>query len=200
MTRYPIGKSVSSLQSDTPTPNALGQVAVQTIPAPEAADDDQLKGATATSSSIVTEITTFLAQPDVPRAIRLTLGGTAADIKGCNITITGTDAAGDALTEDVAITENTAGVYDGAKAFKTVSKVSIPAQDGAGVTVKVGVNEKLGLADKLAFNSVLFTTLNGANEGTAPTVTTSSTVLASNTIDLNSSLSGHDVKVYYVLP
>ncbi|MCK9569607.1 hypothetical protein M0R72_11760 [Candidatus Pacearchaeota archaeon] len=199
MAWYPVPKAASPFQGDAPGAT-LGQIAVQTITAPEAADDDQLKAATATSASVVTNITTFLAQPDVPRAIRLTLGGTAGDIKACNITITGVDAAGDALTENIAITADTAGVYDGAKAFKTVSSVSIPAQDGAGVTVKVGVNEKLGLADKLAFNSVLFTTLNGAKEGTAPTVATSSSVLASNTIDLNSALDGHDVKVYYLLP
>jgi hypothetical protein len=134
-------------------------------------------------------------QPDFPRGLDLTIGGTAGDINASTVTVYGTNFAGTAISEDFGLSEDAAEVLHGAKAFKTVTKVLVPAQDGAGVTLKLGVNDKLGLNEKLSVNAVLYAMLNGVLESTAPTVTVSSTVLESNTVDLFSALSGTVVKV-----
>jgi hypothetical protein len=70
--------------------------------------------------------------------------------------------------------------------------------DGTGATISIGWGDKLGLPLKLSHNTVLFAFLNNTLEGTAPTVTVSSSVLSSNTIDLNSALNGTKVDVYLI--
>jgi hypothetical protein len=116
------------------------------------------------------------------------------------VTITGTNYADETITEVMPVfVENTAGTKIGIKAFKTVTSVSVPAMDGAGVTIAVGFGEKLGLPFKLTHNTVLKTFLNNVVEGTAPTVATSATALESNTISLNSALNGSIVDIYLMI-
>lgn len=141
-------------------------------------------------------ITAGITDPDVPRCVTATAGGTAADIAAIQVTVTGTDASGAEITEDLpAFTENSAGTVVGSKAFATVTEVVIPAHDGTGATTAIGVGDKLGLGAHLGRNTVIAAFLNGAKEGTAPTVATSVSTLSSNTVDLNSSLDGDEVVV-----
>lgn len=134
-------------------------------------------------------VTTAITNPDGARNITATAGGTATDIKAIKVTIEGTNAAGATISEELpAFTVDTAGTKEGAKAFKTVTKITIPAHDGLGATTAIGFGEKLGLGVKLSRNSVLAAFLGGTKEGTAPTVAVSSTAVESNTIDLNSEL------------
>ena len=145
-------------------------------------------------------ITTSITNPDYPRIVTATSGGTAGDIKAIQVTINGTDAAGNTLTETLPVfTENSATTVAGSKAFATVTSIVIPAHDGTGATTAVGIGDKLGLRHMLDRNTVLATFLNGSLEGTAPTVATSATVVASNTIDLNSALDGNQVDCYYLV-
>jgi hypothetical protein len=115
-----------------------------------------------------------------------------------NVVINGTDIADNALTETIALNGNTLVV--GLKAFKEVTSVVLPVKTNTAGTdsVKVGLTDKLGLMHELPHNTVFLTFLDDVKEANAPTVTTSSTVLAQNTLDLDSALNDVDVDVYYV--
>jgi hypothetical protein len=146
------------------------------------------------------EITTGFSNPAVPRNITATAGGTAGDIKAVQVVVEGTNYADEEVSETLpAFTENTAGTVQGSKAFKTVTKVTIPAHDGTSATTSIGFGDKLGLPYKLAHNTVLATYLNNVKEGTAPTVAVSATAIESNTIDLNSALNGSVVDAYLMV-
>lgn len=133
-------------------------------------------------------VTTAITNPDVPRNITVTAGGTAEDIKAIKVTVEGTNSNGEKISEEIGpFTVNTAGTKEGAKAFKTVTKIKIPAHDGTGATTAVGYGNVLGLGLKLSRNTVIATHLNGVREGTAPTVAVSSSKVESNTIKLSSS-------------
>jgi hypothetical protein len=142
-------------------------------------------------------ITTAITNPAVPRNITATAGGTATDIKPIQVIIAGTDFNGDAITETLpAFTENTAGSVTGSKAFKTITSITIPAHDGTGATTAIGWGDKYGLPYKRAHIPCIASYLNNVLEGTAATITASATVLASNTIDLNSASNGNVIDSY----
>jgi len=136
----------------------------------------------------------LLFQPEVPRNITATAGGTAADIGAIQVIVAGKNAEGQAITETLpAFTVNTAGTVAGAKAFAEITSVTIPAHDGTGATTSIGYGDVLGIGHKLARNTVLNAHLGNTLEGTAPTVVVSATVLESNTADLNSALNSTQV-------
>lgn len=84
------------------------------------------------------------------KQITATFGGTAADIKAIQVKVIGTDAAGEALEEDLpAATVNTAGIVTSVGSFKTITEIQIPAHDGTGATTSIGVAGE-GAADVLA--------------------------------------------------
>lgn len=147
------------------------------------------------------EITTNITNPDVPRSITATAGGTAGDIKAIQVTIEGTNVAGETITETLpAFTVDTAGTVEGSKAFKTVTKITIPAHDGNGATTEIGTGSALGLSHELDDNTVIpgMTALNGSREGTEPTVATDGSAVEGNTADLNSALDGNEVDIWYI--
>jgi len=153
-----------------------------------------LPAVTDTGEEVV--ITTGIIQPDVPRNITATAGGTEADIKAIQVVVAGTDAEGNAITETLpAFTVNTAGTVAGAKAFRTVTSITIPAHDDTGATTAVGFGEVLGIGLRLARKAVMNAYLAEVLEGTAPTVVVSASALESNTFDLNSALDSTQVKL-----
>jgi hypothetical protein len=179
-----------------------GFIAHINIPAANAiaADADIVHAAITASATVSTVVTTGFTNPTVPRNITATAGGTATDIKAVQVIVEGTNYEGEAITETLtAFTVDTAGIVTGNKAFKTVTKVTIPAMDGAGVTVTIGIGEKLGIPFRLSHNTVLNAYLDNAKEGTAPTVTVSATAIESNTVDLNSALNGKVVDIYLIV-
>jgi len=98
-------------------------------------------------------------------------------------------------TLNIALADGTSvGVTTAAASANTTTGVAIDA-------VSVGWNDKLGLPYKLAHNTVIpgMTFLNNVREATEPTVTVSATAIESNTIDLNSSLSGNVVDIYLIV-
>lgn len=156
--------------------------------------------AAVTDNSADQVVTTGFTQPSVPRNVTATAGGTAGDIKAVQVIVAGTDFNGDAITETLpAFTVNTAGSVAGAKAFKTISSVTIPAHDGNGATTAIGFGEVLGLPHKLTHNTVLAAFADNAKEGTAPTVTVSASALSGNTFDLDTALNSKTVDVYYLV-
>lgn len=163
------------------------------------ADTDGIHAAV-TDTGVDQVIITGITQPSVARNITATAGGTAADVKAVQVIITGTNEAGDVISETLpAFTVNTTGSVTGSKAFKTVTSITIPAHDGTGATTEIGFGEKLGLPHKLAHNTVLAASLGNVREGTAPTVAVSASAVESNTVDLNSALNSSVVDVYYIV-
>lgn len=142
------------------------------------------------SSSAASTVTTGFTDPDVPRNLTVTAGGTAADIAAGNVTVTGTNVEGKVITEDFAITVDTAATITGNKAFKTVTSVLIPQQDGAAATYAIGVGNKIGLNHRLASTAgtgtvrvVSLTTAGAKVLQAAPSaVATSATLVESNTV------------------
>lgn len=154
------------------------------------------------AADAATVVTTGFTQPICAKNITATAGGTAGDIKAVQVIVEGTNMADEVITETLPVfTVDTAGTVVGSKAFKTVTKVTIPAMDGTGATVAIGYGEKLGLPFKLAHNTVLtgMTFKDNTREGTEPTVAVSAIALESNTIDLNSALNSKVVDTYLMI-
>ena len=154
------------------------------------------------TSAAAASITTFIAQPDVPRNLTITPAGTTTDIESCVITVTGTDFHGASLSETFTFAANASSAVTGNKAFKTVSSVAFPANcesGGFAATWSVGIEDKLGLKRCLAnAGDVVFSTFDGAYETTRGTVAVNASSVASNTFNPNGTLDGaKDVDVYF---
>lgn len=177
-----------------------GYIAHETWSAAEAAAaDTNAVHAAVTDTGSQQVVTTGITNPPAPRNITATSGGVAGDIKAIQVVIQGTDVNDEVISETLPVfTENSATTVVGSKAFKTVTSITIPAHDGNGATTEVGFGDKLGLYDKLSANTVLAAALNGVREGTAPTVAVSASAISGNTVDLNSTLDGTAVDVWYV--
>ena len=162
-----------------------------------AADTD---GVHASVNGAAQELTTGITNPAVPRNITATAGGTAGSIKAIQVVIEGTNYNDEVITETLpAFTVDTAGTVEGSKAFKTVTKITIPAHDATSATTIIGWGDKLGLPYKLAHNTVIKTYLDNVEESVAPTVAVSASAIESNTIDLNTALSGKVVDAYLLV-
>ena len=170
------------------------------IPAALAADSAGMKDGAATSATAITTISTFLRQPDWPRNIVVVVAATtAADIAACNIVVTGINFADEVITETHAVTADTAGTFTGTKAFKTVTSVVVPIQDGASVTVDVGWGVIFGLPYKLyADELVLLKLFNKAVD--AATVIADAADVEKNTIDMAGTPDGtKDIDLYIIV-
>jgi len=125
-----------------------------------------------------------------------TIDGAVDDLG--TIVIVGTDLADAAITETITPVNGT--TVQGLLAFKTITSITgvdwIIAE--ANDTIEVGFGDLIGLPDRLtATTKVLTASLATVMEATRPTVTFSTTVLASNTVDLSSALNGTAVAIYY---
>jgi hypothetical protein len=155
--------------------------------------------AAVTDTGVPQTVTTGITNPTTPRNVTATAGGTAGDIKAIQVVVHGTNENGEVISETLpAFTVDTAGTVVGNKAFKTVTSIVIPAHDGTGATTAIGTGAKLGIGRKLSRNTVIAAYLNGAKEGTPPTVAVSSSALESNTATLASALDGTDVVIDYI--
>lgn len=143
----------------------------------------------------VKSVTTAITNPKVPRNI--IVKGNAAGIAG-DCAITGTNYADVIITETIAL--NGATAVEGAKAFKTVTKIDLPVETNAGTdTVSVGFGDKLGIPFKLTHNTVLSTHVDNTLEGTPATVTVDAAAIENNTLDPNTALSGKVVDAYIIV-
>jgi hypothetical protein len=163
------------------------------VPATEALalDADGLIAAQALGAEAL-EITEF--ENAMPCARNVTIAASA--VQTGDAVITGTNMAGDVITET--ITFDGTNTVEGNKAFKTVTKVDLPVAAGT-ETVNVGWGNKLGLPYKLDHNTVLYAFLDNTLEGTAPTVAVDAANLEGNTIKLNSALAGAVVDAYFIV-
>lgn len=167
---------------------------------PAAASATLLTNAGALATSAATTITSFSAQPDVPRNIVLTTGGTTANIGAGTAVVSGTNIYGKAITENFTISSAQNGATTGAKAFASVTSVLFPATTGASATVSVGSGTKLGLPRCMAdAGKYVFSEFNSAYETTRGTAAASASAVESNTFIPNGTPDGSKpVELFYV--
>lgn len=162
-----------------------------------AADAD---GVHAAIASKITEqtVTTAITNPPYPRNITVTPGDTTGDIKAGTIIITGTNIAGDVITEDFAFLADASDAKVGAKAFKTVTSIYIPVQEGTGASFTIGFGELLGLPLILDAKPLVFVLDDGVI-ATAPVITADADELEKNVIDMNGTLDGSVYDIFMAL-
>lgn len=111
-------------------------------------------------------ITTGITQPVVPCVLSAT--GVGAGATG-NVIIAGTNVKDQAITDTIALAGAT--TVEGAKAFKTVTQYTAPADSGAtGETLAIGITKKIGLLHDLSYNWLLKALFDGANDAGTLTV------------------------------
>lgn len=148
-------------------------------------------GNTATTAVV---LSSFAAQPDSARNLVIRPAGTAADIASCDISVAGTNFLGAAISETFSTTLNVSSDITGAKAFKTVTSVTFPAncEDSPfGVTWSIGIGEKIGLKRCLdVAGNWAWSTVSGAYETTRGTVVADVDEVEKNTVDFNGTMDG----------
>lgn len=130
-------------------PASQAMLEEQTILAPMVATTNAVLATNAgpTSAAALT-VTSFSAQPDVPRNLTITPTGTTGDVEACVITVTGTNFFGRSITETFTFIADASTAQTGNKAFKTVTSIAWPASCESGTfaaTWIVGVGSKLGV-------------------------------------------------------
>lgn len=123
--------------------------------------------ATTTGSAAKQTITTGITNPDVPRVLSITIGGSG--FTNDSILINGANVEGKPITDTLAYTGT--GLVTGSLVFKRVTSVVIPASSGASMTLTVGTTNKLGLNHRgvpnyttiIAIHSATTTPYNPAN-------------------------------------
>jgi len=172
----------------------------QTLTTPVVADPNRILSAQATSSSVTTTVTTFLAQPDVCRGLSITPGGTTADVPAGDIDVTGLNIRGRGITEAFTLTANQSTIENGLKAFCSVSKIVFPIQDGGSATYDFGVLDTLGLKRCMDFaGHLVFTVFDGAFETTRATCVADADEVEKNTCDPDGTLDGaKDVQYFFL--
>ena len=162
-----------------------------------AADADGVHAAIASKTTAQT-ITTAITNPPYPRNITVTPGDTTGDIKAGTVIITGTNIADDVITEEFAFLADAADAKVGAKAFKTVTSIYIPVQEGTGASFTIGFGELLGLPLMLDAKPLVFVLDDGVI-ATAPVITADADELEKNVIDVNGSLDGSVYDIFMAL-
>jgi hypothetical protein len=154
------------------------------------------------TANAAVSITSFAAQPDSPRNLTVTPAGVFAQIGTCTVTISGTDYLNNSISEDFSIAASGAAIT-GSKAFKTVTSVALPAaceSSTYGAVWNVGIGEKIGLKRCMDnAGDIIFSLLDGAKEGTAPTMAANASVVSSNTADFNGTMDGTSDFVLYFM-
>lgn len=156
-----------------------------------------------TSAAAVT-LTSFTAQPDVPRSLSFTPGGTTGDIESCVITVTGTNIKSAVITETFTFSANATGKVSGNKAFKTVTSVAWPADcesGGFAATWSIGTENKIGLQSCMdSAGDFDWSVFDNAKE-TAPTCTADADEVEKNVCIPAGTASfdgAKDLKFYYI--
>ena len=191
-------QNVNRLNQYVKLPAGQAVIETQNFGAPTAADTASIKSAYAgNTSAAANTLTSFLANPDVPRNLVITPGGTTADVAACTVVVNGTDYKNSSISENFAFSANASTATTGAKAFKTVTSVVFPAncEDSPfGATWSIGVGEKIGLKKCMDTAADWFhSSLDGTKEATAATITTSASTLSLNTADFNGTMNGSAV-------
>ncbi len=155
------------------------------------------------TSAAVAVVSSFLVQPDVPRNLVITPGGTTADVGTCTLTVTGTNYFGRTITEAFAFAANASSATTGAKAFKTITSASFAAacEDSPfGATWSIGWGEVIGLKRCMTnAGHWVQSTVDGAFESTRATIVADADEVEKNTANFNGTLNGAaDFEAFFV--
>lgn len=92
-------------------------------------------------------ITSGITNPDVPRVLAVTLGGSG--FSAGSVVIVGTNVEGKTITDTIAYTTSTGQVI-GQLVFKTVTSITLAGSLGASATVTVDTTSRIGLVHRLS--------------------------------------------------
>lgn len=161
--------------------------------APAATGTATVHAAIALPDAGTLEVTSGITSPDVPRT--LTITGNQAGITG-NVVIEGTDASGAPISDTIAA--NGTSTVGGVRAFRTVTKITVPVRNGAGDTIAVGWGKKLGLPHRVYNAACLLVKLfNGSADSGALAVNAE---LSRNVYALNGTPDGSKVvDLFYIV-
>ncbi len=144
------------------------------------------------TSAAALVLTSFTAQPDVPRNLTITPTGTTGDVEACVITVAGTNYLDGVISETFTFVADASAAVVGNKAFKSVTSVSWPANcesGGFAATWIIGVGEKIGLKRCMAnAGDWVWSEVAGVYETTRATIAASATAVESNTADFNGTM------------
>jgi len=174
----------------------LGQIAIIERSATEAhAYDEDGVHASINATEAAQTITTEITNPPCPRniTIKCTKASGGSAMSG-NVVITGTNIFGETITDTIAEADD--GTIQGTYAFKTVTSILVPGWKQTGDKIEIGYGDKLGLPFYLYHaDQVIQCSLNYAIQGTRATVVADDDDIEKNTIDLDSALDGHVVRI-----
>lgn len=169
--------------------------------APKATGQSGVAFAGGAGETIIPDTTVLFHQPPCARTITATAAGTQNDTGAVAVVVTGTNINDEVITETLpAFVENQSATKTGTKAFKTITSVFLPSHDGTGATVSLGYSDALGVPFKFSKKPYLRATLDGVIEANPPVTTIDADKIEKNTVDLNSSLNGTEVCLYWLLP
>lgn len=160
-----------------------------------------VSGTAGNTSAAAATLTTFSAQPDVPRNITIIPTGTTGDLEACVIVVNGTNIRNQVISENFTFLADASTTQTGNKAFKTVTSVVFPANCESGsfaATFNIGVGEKIGLNKCLDLaGDFAWSQVAGAFESTHATVVADATAIESNTADFNGTMNGSNAFIGY---
>lgn len=124
--------------------------------------------ASISGSSSAQTITTGIVQPDVPRVLAVTLGGTG--FAAGTVTIKGYNVEGKPISDVISYTSST-GQFLGSLVFKYVTEIDLLASLGASATVTVDTLNKIGLNHRCpsGYTTIVVVHDNALDIGAAPT-------------------------------
>jgi len=141
------------------------------------------------------EYITGFTNPGVPRTITATSGGTANDIGAVAVYIYGTDYQDNAIEEELPyFTANSATTVESTRAYKTVTKVMIPAHDGADATTSIGFGNGIGLPYLLDHTVGMKLAIGGTEDSNAPTYNIDADEISKNYVAISASTTLDGVK------
>lgn len=154
----------------------------------------------ATPSLGATTITTFSAQPDYPRNLVLTPGGSLTAFAAGTAVVTGTNIYGNTITENFTIGNGQSSAVTGAKAFKTITSLVFPATNFTGAAIAIGTGSKLGVVRCTHdVGDYAWSVFNNVFETTRGTFASDPANVESNTFTPNGTMDGvKPVKIFYI--
>lgn len=176
-----------------PLANLKAQIVQHYAVAPDAVGVATVHAAVTLAETDTTAVTTGITNPDVPRIA--TIKGNAAGIAG-NVVITGTNILDEVITDTIAL--NGATEVLGAVAFKTITKIDLPARTQEADTVSIGTGKKFGLPHIVAYASMVLVKLFNGSADTG-TLAVDDDEIEKNLFALNGSPDGTKIMDLYYL-
>ena len=189
-----VATNVSDIATNTAVVSSIDATIIKfSIADPAAASATSVHAAVTLADGAETTVTTAITNPDYPRTVSIT--GNAVGITG-DVVIIGTNCSDEEITDTIASSGSS--TVNGVKAFKTVTRITLPARNAESDTISIGTTVYLGL-NRIA-NTVLpiKAVFNDIVEATNPTITIDDTDIEKNLISFDSTLDGSSVVCYYL--